>query len=30
LCVWSKTELIDKQASFWVLMSQGSTLQAAL
>ncbi len=27
--MWSKTELIDKQAPFWVLMSQGSTLQAA-
>ena len=27
--MWSKTELIDKQARFWVLMSQGSTLQAA-
>jgi len=29
LCVWSKTELIEKQARFWVLMSAGSTLQAA-
>ena len=27
--MWSKTELIHKQAGFWVLMSQGSTLQAA-
>jgi len=27
--MWSKKELIDKQARFWVLMSQGSTLQAA-
>ena len=29
LCVWSKSELIEKQARFWVLMSAGSTLQAA-
>jgi len=29
LHVWSKKELIDKQARFWVLMAQGSTLQAA-
>ena len=27
--MWSKKELIEKQARFWVLMSQGSTLQAA-
>ncbi len=27
--MWSKQELIEKQARFWVLMSQGSTLQAA-
>ena len=27
--MWSKKELIDKQARFWVLMSKGSTLQAA-
>ena len=27
--MWSKKELIDKQARFWVLMAQGSTLQAA-
>jgi len=27
--VWSKKELIEKQAWFWVLMAQGSTLQAA-
>jgi hypothetical protein len=25
----SKKELIDKQAQFWVLMAQGSTLTAA-
>jgi IS30 family transposase len=29
LRVWSKKELIEKQARFWVLMGQGSTLQAA-
>jgi transposase, IS30 family len=29
LYVWSKKELIEKQARFWVLMAQGSTLQAA-
>ena len=29
LHVWSKKELIDKQTRFWVLMAQGSTLQAA-
>jgi len=27
--MWSKKELIEKQARFWVLMAQGSTLQAA-
>jgi len=27
--VWSRKELIDKQAAFWVLIAQGSTLQAA-
>ena len=27
--MWSKKELIEKQAGFWVLMAQGSTLQAA-
>jgi transposase, IS30 family len=27
--VWSKKELIDKQAQFWVLMAKGSTLIAA-
>lgn len=27
--MWSKKELIDKQARFWVLMAQDSTLQAA-
>jgi IS30 family transposase len=27
--MWSKKELIDKQARFWVLMAEGSTLQAA-
>ncbi len=27
--MWSRKELIDKQARFWVLMAQGSTLQAA-
>jgi len=27
--VWSKKELIDKQAEFWVLMARGSTLTAA-
>ncbi|MDQ2853029.1 MAG: hypothetical protein M3Y49_20280, partial [Actinomycetota bacterium] len=27
--MWSKKELIDKQARFWVLMGQGSTLRAA-
>ena len=27
--MWSKRGLIEKQARFWVLMSQGSTLQAA-
>ena len=27
--MWSKKELIDKQARFWVLMAKGSTLQAA-
>jgi hypothetical protein len=29
LLVWSKKELIDKQAAFWVLIGRGSTLQAA-
>ena len=27
--MWSKKELIDKQAAFWVLMARGSTLTAA-
>jgi IS30 family transposase len=27
--VWSKKEIIEKQARFWVLMAAGSTLQAA-
>ncbi len=27
--MWSKKELIDKEARFWVLMAKGSTLQAA-
>lgn len=27
--MWSRKELIDKQARFWVLMAAGSTLQAA-
>ena len=27
--MWSKKELIDKQARFWVLMAGGSTLTAA-
>jgi len=27
--MWSKTELIDKKARFWVLMAKGSTLQGA-
>jgi hypothetical protein len=27
--MWSKKELIQKLARFWVLMAQGSTLQAA-
>jgi len=27
--MWSKKELIEKQARFWVLMAAGSTLQAA-
>jgi len=27
--VWSKKEIVDKQAAFWVLIAQGSTLQAA-
>ncbi len=27
--MWSKKELIDKQAQFWVLMAKGSTLIAA-
>jgi IS30 family transposase len=27
--MWSKKELIDKQAEFWVLMARGSTLIAA-
>ncbi len=27
--MWSKKELIDKQAQFWVLMARGSTLTAA-
>ena len=27
--MWSKQDLIEKQARFWVLMAQGSTLQAA-
>ena len=26
--MWSRAELIEKQARFWVLMSAGSTLQA--
>ncbi len=25
--MWSKKELIEKQARFWVLMAQGSTLK---
>ena len=29
LYVWSKYELEEKQARFWVLMAQGSTLTAA-
>jgi len=29
LWMWSKKELIDKQARFWVLMAKGSTLQGA-
>lgn len=29
LCMWWEKELIDKQARFWVLMAQGSTLTAA-
>ena len=27
--MWSKMELIDKQAEFWVVLARGSTLQAA-
>jgi len=27
--VWSKKELIDKQAEFWVVLTRGATLQAA-
>ena len=27
--MWLKKDLIDKQARFWVLMAQGSTLVAA-
>jgi hypothetical protein len=27
--MWSKFELVEKQARFWVLMAQGSTLTAA-
>jgi len=27
--MWSRKELVEKQARFWVLMAQGSTLQAA-
>ncbi len=27
--MWSKKELIDKQAEFWVVLARGSTLQAA-
>jgi hypothetical protein len=26
--MWSKKELIDKQARFWVLMAKGSTLSS--
>lgn len=29
LYVWTKKELVDKKAEFWVLMAQGSTLIAA-
>ena len=29
LCVWSKYELVEKQARFWEQMTQGSTLTAA-
>jgi IS30 family transposase len=29
LWMWLKKDLIDKQARFWVLMAQGSTLVAA-
>ena len=27
--MWSKKELIDKQAEFWVVLARGVTLQAA-
>jgi len=27
--MWSKKELVLKQARFWVVIAQGSTLQAA-
>ncbi len=27
--MWTKKELVDKKAEFWVLMAQGSTLIAA-
>jgi hypothetical protein len=27
--MWSKKELIDKQAEFWVVLARGSTLIAA-
>src|SRR5216684_6309532 len=27
--MWSKKELIDKQAEFWVVLARGATLQAA-
>jgi len=27
--MWSKKELIEKQARFWLVISSGSTLQAA-
>ncbi len=27
--MWSKKELVDRQAEFWVVLARGSTLQAA-
>ncbi len=27
--MWSKKELVDKQAGFWVVLARGATLQAA-